>query len=321
MDKDLKMMNILCSFDNGYSPYAGAMLTSLFENNKDSSITVYALTDHLDADNLRKFESLAELYSQNIVVKYVDKSLFDGLPFGGKFENISLAAYYRLLVSEILPSEVKRILYLDCDIIINGSLKELFTCEFGEQWQIVGLRDTPYVAKASSLRLGLSDNELYINSGVMLLNVEKLREINFTKRAFQFIQCNMDKIIYHDQDVINAVLSHKEILPLKYNVLECTLMKTPVVDECYFTEIDDATKNPIVIHFSGVRKPWYVECNHPYKYLYEHYLIFSPWKCTPAIYKYKSWQSKIFFWIKTILKYMLLIIGNGKYVYKNIHKN
>lgn len=58
-------MNIVCSFDNKYSPYAGVMLASLFENNKDIAITVYALTDYVDNANHQKFLKLAKDYNQH----------------------------------------------------------------------------------------------------------------------------------------------------------------------------------------------------------------------------------------------------------------
>lgn len=320
MDKNLNEMSILCSFDDGYSPYAGAMLTSLFENNKDSHITVYVLTDYIRGENLQKFKKLADTYSQEIIVKYIEKKEFEGLPFGGKFQNISLAAYYRLLADVVVPQDVKNILYLDCDIVINGNLRALFTNGIKKTWQVMTLMDTPYVAKAATERLNLGKDNFYGNAGVMLLNLEELRKMSFSKKAFEFIKFNMDKIVYHDQDVINFVLTKKAILPLKYNVLECVLMKTPIVDKYYVNEIDDAINNPVIIHYSGVRKPWHVECTHPYKYLYERYLALSPWKGTPAIHKYKGWKSKLAFKFKTLVKYLLLFVGNGKYVYKNINR-
>lgn len=320
MDKDLNLMNIICSFDDGYSPYAGAMLTSLFENNKDCQITVYVLTDHIGVENLQKLETLARKYTQKIIVKSVDISLFAGLPFGGKFQNISLAAYYRLLVDVVVPQGVNKILYLDSDIIINGSLKPLFVKEFKPSWQVVALKDSPYVANKAMLRLGLSKENFYVNSGVMLLNLEELRNMNFSKKAFEFIKCNMDKIVYHDQDVTNSILSRKEVLPLKYNVLECVLMKKPIVDKYYSSEISEAIRNPVVIHYSGIRKPWHIECNHPYKYLYDRYLGLSPWKGQPAVFKYKGWKRKLSFRFRTFVKYILFFVGNGKFVYKNINK-
>ena len=54
-----------------------------------------------------------------IIYKLIKKK-FEGLPFGGKFSHISLATYYRLMLPEVLPVTLDKILYLDCDIIVNG---------------------------------------------------------------------------------------------------------------------------------------------------------------------------------------------------------
>ena len=73
-------MNIICSFDNKYSPYAGVMLASLFENNKDVAITVYALTDYVDDANQQKFYELANNYKQQIFFVNIDINKFRDLP-------------------------------------------------------------------------------------------------------------------------------------------------------------------------------------------------------------------------------------------------
>lgn len=320
MDKTLGKMNVVCSFDNGYSPYAGAMLTSLFENNKNCEITVYVLTDCLDNTNRQKLNSLAKKYLQEIIVKFLNKEMFEGLPSGGKFPNISLATYYRLLIDTILPQNVERVLYLDCDIIVNGNLKELYDMKFNHRWQIVALKDRPDVAQAAFKRLELKHHNIYVNAGVMLLNIPELRSINFSQRAFDYLSSNLDKVLFHDQDVINAILTEKEVLPLKYNVLDCALMKSPIIADCYISQLTIAIYNPIVIHYSGARKPWHTECNHPYKYLFEEYLELSPWHGTPSTRRYESLSARFLFKIKELVKYLLLFIGNGQYIYLTIQK-
>ena len=177
-------MNIICSFDNKYSPYAGVMLASLFENNKDVAITVYALTDYVDDANQQKFYELANNYKQQIFFVNIDINKFRDLPHGGtRFSHIGLGAYYRLLSDVLLPNDVKKALYLDCDIIVNASLKRLYDIDITDV-AVCALYDKPDVSSNYSERLGYNGNDGYVNSGVLLINLECWRRMKFSVKTF-----------------------------------------------------------------------------------------------------------------------------------------
>lgn len=309
-------MNIICSFDDKYSAYAGVMLTSLFENNKDSNITVYALTDYVNNDNKVKFNELAKSYSQHIEFIQIDIKEFKDFPHGGsKFSHIGLGTYYRLLSDSVLPINVDRALYLDCDIIVNDNLLSMYRMPFNGA-AVIALLDKPDIANSAPSRLGYSMSYGYVNAGVLLINIDEWRNMHFSKKSFEYLHNNVDRIIYHDQDVLNAVLyDKKSVLPLRYNMMECFFMKQAIINECYKEQLIDAINNPAIIHFTGTRKPWHIECDHPYKYLYEKYLILSPWNGFPLQKRYIKRMDILKYKLKTIVKVLFDLMGIGKYTY------
>lgn len=309
-------MNIICSFDDKYSAYAGVMLTSLFENNRNSNISVYALTDYISNSNKVKFFELVKSYSQQIEFITIDKKEFKDFPCGGpKFAHIGLGTYYRLLSDSVLPVSVKRALYLDCDIVVNGDLSSLYDLPF-EGSAIYALLDKPDIANTAPHRLGYSLDYGYVNSGVLLINLDEWRKIHFSKKSFEYLHNNIDKIIYHDQDVLNAVLYNKKsVLPLRYNMMECFFMKKTKINKCYKEQLIDAINNPAIIHFTGTRKPWHIECDHPYKYLYEKYLKLSPWNGYPLQKRYIKKMDIFKYKTKKIVKVLFDFIGIENYTY------
>ena len=163
-------MYIVCACDDGYSVHCGALITSIFENHTHCRIEVFVLTDSISDDNRAKFGLLADRYHQRIDIIAIDKSLFRNLPFGGKFDNISLATYYRLLVASVLPDNLDKVLYLDCDIIVKADLMPLWNIDLN-RFAFAAVEDAlPHSVEAPK-RLDYSALERYYNCGVLLMKI------------------------------------------------------------------------------------------------------------------------------------------------------
>ena len=124
-----KRINVAAALDSNYVKYAYVMLTSLFENQtSDCQVYVYLLQSGLKKGEKECLQELVESYGGRMHWLNVDVSVFPA--------NISLLrywsleAYYRLMLQDILPEEVDRILYLDIDIIVNKPLDELYDMDF-----------------------------------------------------------------------------------------------------------------------------------------------------------------------------------------------
>ncbi len=262
------MINICFSSDNNYAQHLVVTLASVLANN-DDKLHVYVLDGGISDENKQKILSLKKDYDFEIEFIQIDKSMFDKCPVGKK-NHVTLATYYRLLLAEICPN-VDKILYLDVDLVIRSSLRELFEIDMTGKY-FAGVSDCEEHVNAS--RLGLKK---YCNAGVILLNLQKWREDNITEKFFQWISENEDKIILHDQDIINCVL--QDGMLKVDNVWNVQVSKYDTSKE--FVKLLPQAK---IIHYVGKHKPWHANFKQYAKDEYFKYLKLTQWR--NYIYKY-----------------------------------
>lgn len=310
-------MNIVLTFDNNYSPYAAALIASICTYNKVANF--YIISDFISMDNQEKLKQLCSEYSVKINIISVDKDVMKQFPIGKGTANtyVSLATYYRLFIPQLLPADIDRVLYIDCDTIVRGSLTDLWNYNVKDNTCVVASEEQARLAAEAVARLGYSDDS-YFNAGVLLLLIDRLRALDFTSKALSYISENHDVIRFHDQDVLNALLcNNKEYMPLKYNVLDTFLIKGANVPKRYKKSRGDIY-NPIVIHFSGPLKPWHIECKHPLKQEFFNYIAKTPYRDFTPWMKNKDLKSKILFLIKNMVKSILESLHIKAYSYINI---
>lgn len=206
-------MNILCATDKNFVPYCGIMLTSIFENNQTESVYVFIVVDEsVGKKEEEAFEKLAKKYCQCIDVIHVNSARFDKYPVS---ENWSKAMYYRLLAAELLPPEIDKVIYFDCDIIVTGSLREMWNIDM-DNYAIGAVVDA-YAKDLGEYR-DLSNAKEYFNSGSVIINLKYWRKYQLGEQMIQYLSIQKDKLCCPDQDVLNYVLQkHKLMLPVKYN--------------------------------------------------------------------------------------------------------
>lgn len=136
-------------------------------------------------------------------------------------------------------------------------------------------------------RLGLGTDGFYFNCGVLLIDLEAWRAEEVIDKGVAYAVANPEKVIYCDQDVINA-LFHGRCLPLhpRWNALPHLWGVTPRHQLNGFSEGDadgEAREHPAVVHFagSGSAKPWNHRCTHPWANRYRKILATSPWAAVP----------------------------------------
>ena len=294
------MINIICNIDNVYTQHCGVMLTSLFENNKEEKFHVYILCGELEADNKEKLLHLANLYNNQLSFCPVDYSLLKDCPIR-KHDVLTLATYLRLFISQVLPSSVLKAIYLDCDMIVNSSIRELWDINVSHV-AMGGVEDWSVIEKGACQRLGYPQTYSYVNAGLLLINVDYWRKHDITQLALQYISTNPDKVLHHDQDTLNALLYDKKImLPIKWNMMNFFFHKGIKLPGEYDEVLEKYIKNPCIIHFTASVKPWHREDKHPYKYLYYKYLALTGWKGYVPPFHYMYYIKKIvrpfFIWL------------------------
>lgn len=301
-----KIMDILLCLDNAYSPYATAVINSVCINNTGAH-NFYIITDYISEENKDKIRKFSNDKGSNVYFLDIDKDDTKGFPIGRKTANtyISIATYFRLFLLRLLPQEVQKIIYLDCDLVVDGDISALWNTPMYEDKLILAVEDDNRSAQKGPKRLGYDSKFSYFNAGVMLVNVSGIRKICKHEDIINYIKNNTHKILYHDQDVLNAMF-HKyvQFLPLRYNVLDFNYVKEHKLNERYKKE-NDAIFHPLIIHFSGSIKPWHTECRHPLKNKFQIYILHTPFDGFKTYCKYTTKKSKVNMIIKNSIKFIL----------------
>jgi len=214
----------------------------------------------------------------------VDSNIISKLPMpkNQNLSHISPATYYRLLVSEILPDYVHKAIYLDCDIIVRGSLKELWNTDIRNN--ALGAVHQMWREIEDADRLGYPVEFGYFNAGVLLINLKYWKENDISEKLVQYLTTNYKTILMHDQDALNAVLYNKTLtLPCKWNMLHFFffpdsrtikgIFEGRIINNYldYKQQLKDNRSNPIVIHYVSKPKPWEDGCVHPFVKEYFNY--------------------------------------------------
>lgn len=211
--KSDNIIKICYASDQNYAKYlALSMATVLMSKATDDNIKFYILDGGLTEKDRANILYLKKTAVCEINFITVSQETFRNCTLG-EAKHISTAAYYRLLLPDILP-DINKIIYLDCDVRVKGSLKELFNTNLEENY--VGAVQDSVVPQMSQY---WNLNEYY-NSGVLLLDLNKLRKIKFTQNLTNYINQYDSKLLYPDQDIINLYFKH-QIKPLdqKWNTL------------------------------------------------------------------------------------------------------
>lgn len=272
-----KTINILCATDDKYAPYCGVMLTSFLENHKGFHTEVYIIvkTRLKEENRLRQLEERYDAKVNMIVFKHNDMNT----SFPIDKSRWSVETYYRLFAADILPKEIDRLLYLDCDIIVDGDVSEMYFSDINNIAALVVTDAPSHVFVSHPERLGYPKEKGYFNAGMMLMNLDYWEEHNISGRCVEFLKNNYKILDYCDQDVLNVVLlDSKKNISVMYNYQDSIVLKR--FFDLYDDELKEivCTQKPKIIHYT-YHKPWTI-CSYksPYADLWEKYSRISFWK-------------------------------------------
>lgn len=301
-------MDIVCSTDNNYVMPLGVMLCSLFENNREERIQVHILCGSVSLDNKHKLLRVVKKYNQQICFYDMNDKDFSDFPVGEEYQvsSITLAAYYRLFLTKILPENIAKVLYLDCDMIVCDSLKSLWDIDISN-YAIGGVLDPESNMPYAYNRLRYAQSEEYFNSGMLLINLDYWRSHEALKRFYEIAADKSLQLNYHDQDILNLCFHReKKIIDFKYNVQTDFLYKHEYLRLTweYWDELDASIRKIYIIHYIYQEKPWFKDCEHPYKSEFEKYKALTEWKNVSERY-YRSKKIRL----KKMVKKILISLG------------
>lgn len=280
--------NIVYASDDKFSEIMGISILSLLEKNQNvHSISIYILDMGILEENKKKVEEVCNRYT-NVLLYWVQAiNVEHALNMRVKTDRGSLGQYARLFVSSLLPSEVKRVLYLDCDIVIMDSIKELWNLNLNGN-TIGALMDA--FSKYYRANIDLHSQDIMFNSGVMLIDLELWKERKIEEKLKQFIRDRKGVIQQGDQGALNAVLSKETYcfsprfnsvtIFFDFNYQEILKYRKP---STFYTQIEikEAVENPVIVHFTTSflsKRPWIKGCQHQYVDIWLKYKEMSPWK-------------------------------------------
>ena len=293
----MRDLHVVYASDDKFSDILGVSLTSLYENNKEmEQVTIYILDSGIGEENKDKLKSLSIKYKRKNIQWIEAKNITKVLGMDVAVDRDSLSQYARLFVSSVLPEELERVLYLDCDIIVAAGLEELWNLDMQGK-TIAALNDA--FSKWYRMNIGLQPKDIMFNSGVMLIDLKKWKEQKVEDRLMEFIGRKKGKIQQGDQGALNAVLSYDTYcfeprfnsVTIYYDFSYEELLVYRKPPEFYTEEeIRRAVTEPVLIHFTTSflsRRPWIEGCQHRYVGEWMKYKKMSPWKAE-KMRKYKK---------------------------------
>ena len=270
-------INVIYGSDENYQFGAGVSAVSLLINNPQIIFRFHFFFNTVNAQFLDKLRLITEQFSTEIIVYELDNALLKKLPSSDVW---SSAMYFRLIAFDYLSSDYDYALYLDADVMCNGRL-DLAT-DLIENNICGVIADDLGVRTKSGSRLHTPELvETYFNSGVMFVNLKKWHEEQITTKCFELLSADNAKALYKypDQDVLNLLLKDKLVLlDKRFNTIYT--LKNELYDSTHQKYSKIITIDTVLIHYTGVTKPWHTWANYPASQPFYRALEQSPWVIT-----------------------------------------
>lgn len=253
-------MHICLACDDQYAPHVEVVIRSVFAHVPAGGARIALISDGVSAPNLGRIRSLCQGFGAELHTIEIGQALSNLDIEAG---HLTRAALGRLFIPKIILEE--KTVYLDVDTVCAASLQPLWDTEMGGRCAMMVESPWPRY-RDHKLTIGLDAGDPYFNSGVMVIDVDKMRRISFFERAMEIAYRGKAMLAFADQDVVNLLL-RGDVRPLhpRWNVATSLFHWRPGQTLTYgAVEAQDAVRSPAVIHYTGSRKPWHPDCEHPY---------------------------------------------------------
>lgn len=264
----VKPLHIAFGVDSNYFLGMGVAMVSVLENNRGQALVFHVLTPSISDENAARLRQLEARYGTEIKVHIIDSSIFDEFAVFPSFSQYSAAIFSRLLIAGTLQGVVDKVLYLDADIICQGSVAELMAIDIDDV-VVAAVGDVGSIAETQIATLQLA-HQRYFNSGVLYINVDNWMASDVWHSAVKAILGASKKFSFPDQDALNIVLDGRaKIMSSRFNWMYDL-----------FGEISSGKKidrDALFVHFVGRLKPWNDWCCNPENQLFMKYKAISPW--------------------------------------------
>lgn len=242
---------VFFTIDDNYAPYAAVALNSAVKNSSDDRCyRAIILHQGLNGENAQKLLSLA---TDNFKVELLHiKNRFEEIEDRKgnrlRYDYFTLTIYFRLFIAAMFP-QYKKGIYIDSDVVLTEDIANLYDVAIGENYigacHDMSITDITPFEEYTETAVGVKREE-YINSGVLLMNLEKLREIRFDEHFLSLLSAYHFDSVAPDQDYINAICNGNiYYLDPKWDVMP--------------NDAKPLHESPALIHYNLFSKPWCYE--------------------------------------------------------------
>ena len=185
----------------------------------------------------------------------VPEELFADFPETARYPR---QIYYRLAAPLLLPRELNRILYLDVDVVVINSLRPFYEVDFESSYFVGCTHTREFLTKLNQARLQSDKAVAYINTGVLLMNLNVLRQVIRLEEISAYVREHEKALILPDQDILTALYGDKIKLvdSLRYNLSDRVLNFYNGSHPKEKRDVNWVRRNTAIIHYCGRNKPW-----------------------------------------------------------------
>ena len=256
-------MNIVFAADNNYAAYLCVAAKSVETAHPDTAIRFYVLDTGISEANRA---AVAANLHENSSIRFIPVSPDNFSTFPLNIKHISITTYARLKLGEYI-ADCDKILYLDIDLLVKGSLKPLWETDLGDN--CVGACIDLFIEetnKGYKQKIGMEAQEYYFNAGVLLINLEKWRQNDIFKMSCEWVERYKDIMEYQDQDILNGLFkgqvcylnSRFNFMPTNYDFMVGGTASENH-DPLYRDRIN-AVMPVSICHYCGPEKQWLGHC-------------------------------------------------------------
>ena len=318
-------MNLLLTISDSYVGYTAVMLQTLAESNVGMNFDVWVVCPDITDANKQKLQRQFAEGSHSAGKKFLGVKIhFPQISANVKagiedmassiVKSLNTTFILRLYATDILPESLQKVLYIDVDTAIASSIKDLDEISLGDDCALAAVKDL--VRPSDYPRLGIDETKhVYFNSGVMLINLDYWRKHSVGSRCRELLKKYAGEYTMPDQDALNVACQGKvQYLHPRYNCLvfffaRREFLKARIRKE-EFDRVQEAAKDPAIIHYVFVNKPWNKGGYLPKRELWESALSRTEWHDMPIKYKngFKGWLHNT---LRTSLSYLLPVFGKN----------
>ncbi|SHE94309.1 glycosyltransferase family 8 protein [Schwartzia succinivorans] len=256
-------IHIAFGLDKSYVRPLGVMMTSILTYNK--SVCFHVFIDEIEDNDLRRLESTVEKYHACCYCYIVNPEIFKDFPqtFGWH-----TAMYFRFLAFEhCYLKGIRRLLYLDADMLCMGNLRELYFMSL-EGKEIAAVKD-PGLPEGRLKRIDFTGDG-YFNSGMLMVDLCAWHDNKNFDTAISMLQKTPERFEAPDQDVLNLLYADKVYWAGKrYN-------QENNVEDIY-------PENTVIVHYTSTPKPWLAWYYCSGKNFWQQCSDMSEWSDVPII--------------------------------------